>query len=363
MRVFVLGGGAAGLSAAVSAARKGAKVAIFEREGRVGGKILATGGGRCNLSNTDISVAHYHGSGSYYFRRIYEEFDAREFFASLGVLTRVEDGRIYPATNMASTVLDALRYECEMLNVRVKSQPPEGRYDSLIVATGGMAGGGGVPYAFLQSVGHTVIEPTQALVPLRVALNHPKGVRVRARVSMGGRSEIGEVQFGDGYISGIPVMNMSRAAVGQTMSLDFFPEIPKEELCTLIEQAKKRHEHADRLLTGLMNPQLGYMLLRMSGVRKMTTYTEDVDAHALADVMKDCAFKVLDKAPWSAAQVTAGGVNSVEFDAVTLRSLRRKRLFAAGEALDIDGDCGGYNLHWAWASGVRAGEAAAGCWK
>ena len=397
--VVIIGGGASGLMAAITAAQeKENRVVLLERQQRLGRKLLATGNGRCNLTNTTATLENYHGETPEFAAPALARFtpsDTLAFFRSLGLLTVEEyGGRVYPLSNSANSVLDVLRFAVERAGVEVRTACPalavhhKGRgfeivceserlrADALIVACGGMAGAklGGVKdgYTLLASLGHSRTKLFGALVPLLTAPEYPralKGVRADAAVTLrrGGHvlaQSAGEVQFTETGLSGPAIFDVSRAAAlcapGAEIALNFFRGEERGELLALLRARREQlpELEAGELLTGLLHNRLGRMCVKyasLSGAAPLASLT-DADLARVLDAC--CAFtlEVRGAAGFDAAQVTVGGVSTAEFDPETLQSRLVPGLFACGEVLDIDGDCGGYNLQWAWASGALAGR-------
>ena len=402
-RVAVIGGGASGLSAAIAAARAGAAVQILERLPRVGKKLLLTGNGRCNLSHTPLEFSHYHGTLPQA-AQILAQFDAAEFFRSLGLMTRTDaEGRQYPYSMTAASVLDALRLTAGQSGVQtscgctvrqllpdesgwcIRCETAEGiteyRADAVIAAAGGSAapacGTDGSLLSLFAGLGHRIVKPLPALCPVPVqspVLRALKGLRVRAAVSAvrnGSvlKSETGEVQFTEQALSGICVFNLSRLAAvhgrSLTLSLNLLPEYSTEAVRTLLRSlyAQRSSLPAADLLTGLLPKRIGEVLLRQCGIspalRTSDAFAADsAAAESLAAVCQDWRFPVSGTASFAQAQVTAGGISGQSVTR-TLASKSQKSLWFCGELLDIDGDCGGYNLAWAWSSGQTAGRNAA----
>ena len=395
MNVIVIGGGASGMVAAITAADRGHAVTMLERQARVGRKLLSTGNGRCNLSNTHAAQGHYHGDSalvSDVLRRFGVE-DTLAWFGQLGLLTVTEDsGRLYPFSNMASSVVDVLRFALDSRGVTVIAGSPvtgirvkgstftvtteEGVYtaDAVILAAGGAAGAkvGGVMdgYRLAKALGHHRTALSPAIVQLRTDPTYPrslKGVKAEAAVSVCRGNETlaqrtGEVLFTEYGVSGPAVFDVSRAAAtageGLTCVLDLLPEWDEER--TVRELSRRRellagHE-ARELFTGLLHPRLGQVVVKASGftAQPLEGLTDD-DLLRIAGVAKGFALPILGVCGFDQAQVTAGGLRTDEFDPKTLESRIVPGLYACGEVLDVDGDCGGYNLQWAWSSGRLAG--------
>ena len=396
MNVCVIGGGAAGMLAALTAAENGHRVLLLERQSRVGRKLLATGNGRCNLSNYHVSPAHYHG-GAGFCDFALSQFDVGEtlqYFASLGLLTVSEDsGRIYPMSNMAGSVLDVLRYALERPEIDLQTgqavtavrKMPEGfsvktetdtfSAQRLILAAGGAAGskvGGGMDgYRLAKSLGHHRTALYPSLVQLKTDPTYPralKGVKAQCGISICRGSQVlarnsGEVLFTEYGVSGPAIFDLSRSvsAGGSDLTclLNFFPDWEEAEVLHWLSQrqaAMAAHE-ASTLLTGSCHTRLGQMICKSAGFtnQRAAGLTRD-DLRRIARQATHFALPITGTCGFDQAQVTAGGLDTSEFDPRTLQSRLVPGLYACGELLDIDGDCGGYNLQWAWSSGRLAGK-------
>ena len=396
MNVCVIGGGAAGMLAALTAAENGHRVLLLERQSRVGRKLLATGNGRCNLSNYHVSPAHYHG-GAGFCDFALSQFDVSEtlqYFASLGLLTVSEaSGRIYPMSNMAGSVLDVLRYALERPEIDLQTgqtvtavrKIPEGlsvktETDTfsarrLILAAGGAAGskvGGGMDgYRLAKSLGHHRTALYPSLVQLKTDPTYPralKGVKAQCGISICRGSQVlarnsGEVLFTEYGVSGPAIFDLSRSvsAGGSDLTclLNFFPDWEEAEVLHWLSQrqaAMAAHE-ASTLLTGSCHTRLGQMICKSAGFtnQRAAGLTRD-DLRRIARQATHFALPITGTCGFDQAQVTAGGLDTSEFDPRTLQSRLVPGLYACGELLDIDGDCGGYNLQWAWSSGRLAGK-------
>ncbi len=392
--IVIVGGGAAGLAAAVSARRenKNASIAVVERNDRVAKKIHATGNGRCNFTNTDIDEKYFFGEKEFIKSVIsyFSSEDAIEFFKSLGIMHRVEDGRVYPISNQASAIADSLRlYLCENhvdfvteTFVSDISKSKDGfsvgniHAKKVIVATGGKAspntGSDGSGFKLLKKFGHSVSEIKPALVSLKTenSITKPlKGVKVFARVSLLENTKIvasdtGEVLFTEYGMSGIPVMQISRfAKAGMTLRVDMLPNLSeKEAINAIYERIRLLPEReGGELFAGMVNKKLAVPMLKFASVPKMSVKAKNfTDKNILkcGEFLKRLDLKVLGDNGFGNAQVSAGGVKLSEFNSQTMESKLEKGLYAAGEILDCDAICGGYNLHWAWATGTLAGKSA-----
>lgn len=396
MNVCVIGGGAAGMLAALTAAENGHRVLLLERQSRVGRKLLATGNGRCNLSNYHVSPAHYHG-GAGFCDFALSQFDVGEtlqYFASLGLLTVSEaSGRIYPMSNMAGSVLDVLRYALERPEIDLQTgqtvtavrKMPEGfsiktETDTfsarcLILAAGGAAGskvGGSMDgYRLAKSLGHHRTALYPSLVQLKTDPTYPralKGVKAQCGISICRGSQVlarnsGEVLFTEYGVSGPAIFDLSRSvsAGGSDLTclLNFFPDWEEAEVLHWLSQrqaAMAAHE-ASTLLTGSCHTRLGQMICKSAGFtnQRAAGLTRD-DLRRIARQATHFALPITGTCGFDQAQVTAGGLRTGEFDPRTMESRLTPGFYACGEVLDVDGDCGGFNLQWAWASGRLAGR-------
>ncbi len=398
MRVLVIGGGAAGMMAALTAAENGHAVTLLERQGRVGRKLMATGNGRCNLTNHHVSPSHYHGETPDFCRHALAAFDVGStllYFAGLGLLTTAEDsGRVYPFSNMAGSVLDVLRFALENSGIDLRTgcvvtaikekgntflvrteSGEEFAADRVILAAGGAAGGkvGGVMdgYQLAKGLGHHRTALYPSLVQIRTDPTYPralKGVKAEAAVTIRRGGEVlaqnrGEVLFTEYGVSGPVIFDISRAAAtggdGLTVTLDLFPDWEPQEALDWLRQ--RRDSAGDReagtLLTGALHSRLGQMVCKAAGfTNQRAADLSDGDLRRIAAQAKGFALPVSGVCGFDQAQVTAGGLRCDEFDPRTMESRLVPGFYACGEVLDIDGDCGGYNLQWAWSSGRLAGQ-------
>ncbi len=403
--IVIVVGGAAGLAAAVFTARRigGEHVLVLEKQPRVGKKLLATGNGTCNLSNIHADVSHYHGTDPTFVKPSLKRFspeDAVAFFRSVGLCTTVrEDGRVYPLCAQASAVLDCLRMELERLGVDVRcettvtalkpdrngvtviTETASIRASSVLMAAGGAAsaslGGSAEVYRLLTDLGHVKTPLFPAIVQIRTdreAVKAVKGIRVDAALtlSLDGReiaASEGEILFADYGVSGPAAMWIGRAAADwerrkkgiMTLSLDVLPTLSGSEVMRDLERrcATDPSRVLENLLTGLLQKRLAQTVLKAAGfVLSQTAGSLSVsDKTTIANTLKNWTLPVTGSAGMNAAQVTAGGLETRGFDAQTMASKLVPHLYAAGEVLDIDGDCGGFNLQWAWSSAFAAATA------
>lgn len=384
-KIAVIGGGASGMAAAIAAAERGAEVVILEKNPRVGKKILSTGNGRCNFTNINACAQNYNSD---FVTKALGEFSPKytiDFFERLGILAKIEaEGRVYPNSGQASAVLDMLRNAVERLNIRIVTEfdvdsvvkdgntfkiiSKNGKYsaDKVIIATGGMAapksGSCGDGYRILKNLGHSVTELIPSLAPLKTDRGI-QGVRQRGKVTLeNGETRIGEIQFNRSSLSGIPVFGLSgRAKIGESVFVDLLPDYT---LVQTVEILKKRPSQTmESYLVGILNKALGQMLLKECNIGTLSRRSEtlkDEEILKIAEKIKNWRFKIIGFSEWDNAQVTAGGISLNEVNPRTMESKIVPGLYITGELLDIDGDCGGYNLQWAWSSGFAAGGDAAG---
>lgn len=401
--ILIVGAGASGMTAAIFAARAGAGVTLLEHKERPGKKLLSTGNGRCNLTNMDQREEYYRCSQDGFPTAALGRFcldDTLEFFRRLGVLTKERNGYVYPNSDQASSVLEALLQELDRLGVQTVCQCPvtgaakegdtflvstgrgEFRGDGLILAAGSKAapvtGSDGSGYKLAAGFGHRLITPLPALVQLRCEEKHYKrlaGVRTQARVSLlaDGKflaADQGALQLTDYGISGIPVFQVSRyASVALhrrqhvTARIHFLPHMNRRQVEKLMEERRQNLEDRTSIqwMNGLLNSKLSAVLLRLAGIQEKQPVKSVSDSqwNRLKSVITDYETKIVAVNPFENAQVCCGGVDTRQVKKETLESRLVEGLYFCGEILDVDGICGGYNLQWAWSSGAAAGSGAA----
>ncbi len=400
-KVLVIGGGASGLIAAISAARMGADVTLIEKLDKLGKKILATGNGRCNFTNVQSDYSFYRGGDDTFVSDVLKKFNndnTISFFEELGIFHKVEsEGRVYPYSEEAVAIQNVLIMEINRLDIEivldnyVKRIEKKGQRffvytqkgeiykpDKVIIAAGGKAaphfGCQGDGYDFAEKLGHSLIEPKPGLVKLITKENMKdlKGVRSKGAVEVINNKkslcrEIGEIQFTQDGLSGICVFNIS-TYVHQvlekkkecTVKIDLFPEYSLEDLKIILQMRKSYsgNKTIEEFLVGLVkNKLISYLLnnIAISSTKKTCDQLTRNELDRLLYLMKNWEFTVTDTYKWKDAQVTTGGINLNEVDSQTMESKVVSGLYFAGEILDVDGICGGYNLQWAWSTGNIAG--------
>jgi predicted Rossmann fold flavoprotein len=403
--ISIIGGGASGLIAALSALQKGAKVTIFEKNDRIGKKLLITGNGHCNLTNQDIEVYHFHGKTPAFAATVIKSFNLDEtlaFFQKLGLEFYCdESGRIFPASLQASSVLDVIRFELERLGCiiqcgkAISSIEKKGVFniktadnetfqsDSVVLATGGKAapqtGSDGSGYKIAEAFGHTVLPVNPGLTQLKLTGNLYRvmeGIKWESRVSIYSDNELiesvpGDIIFTNYGISGLAILKISRSAVLELLKsktveieLDLLPDLDIEKTVQIIKKRVQYHPemNLEHFFTGWINKRYGQAILKLLGYSlSMPTGNLSLsDINKIAAILHAFRFGVSGHTGWQNAQITAGGINADEIDPNTLESKIVKNLYFAGELIDIDGDSGGYNLQWAWSSGYTAGASASG---
>jgi len=395
--VAIIGAGASGLVAAIAAARKGAKVHVYEKNKKIGKKILATGNGRCNVTNEHVKYSNFHGLNPSFVKPALSRFSTstcKDFLRELGVeLVEGQKGRLYPRSLQSSSIVELLVYECERLGVKfflehkVEKITKQGdnfslhvegkslHVKSVLVATGGLAmpslGSCESGYEFAKSFGHTItpIHPSLVQLICKEDLKSISGVKVEGLIDVyeDGQNKAqasGDILFTNYGISGSAVLDISRVVshgllFGRSLhvKVDLFPDYSKEQLKNLLKKRLK-HAHTKSValwLDGFINSKLAKFVENSLHV-KSANRLNNKELTKLVYSLKHMSLHVEDTKGFKTAEVTAGGVSTDEIDSQTMESKLQSGLYFSGEVVDIDGDCGGYNLHWAWASGMSAGN-------
>lgn len=396
--VIIIGGGASGLMCAITAKQKNKNisVAIIEKNDRIGKKLLSTGNGRCNLTNKHITPDNYCGSFKKQLKNILNKYDTDyllEVFNKLGLYTFCDnDGRYYPNSKQASSVLDVLRFACERLGVEIyckeniknikknnnnftiKTENSEYVSKKLVIANGSKAapklGGNSSCADYLKNLGHIFVPFSPALCPVKVKsdiLKSLKGIRANAKTTLFDKngniikSEKGEIQFTDLALSGICIFNLSLyTKKDYKISIDLLPNKTFNEVVDIIynNQTLFGDYEIENIFTGIFQKRITQAILKMSNLKdfsKLCKKLSNNEIKAIAKNVKNMCFNVIENSPFEQAQVALGGVKGSEIDENTMKSKLVKNLYICGEAIDICGDCGGYNLHFAFTSGIIAG--------
>ena len=415
--IAIIGAGASGLMAGISAAieakrkNKCKKIVVVDHLDRVGKKILVTGNGKCNLSNKNISINNYHSNQPETVKNILNKFPYSytiNLFKSIGLETKEDSlGRVYPRSEQASAVLDLLRLKFKSLsgqeitsfkiteikklnsNFIITSNNKNITAKKIIIATGGLTtptqGCNGTGYSYLKSFGHNITPTFPSLTQIKVSekiVKSLKGMRTFCKIYITAdnnliKEEIGELQFTENGLSGICAFQLSRIVSEFSLLktiygnkynkikifIDLIPELSNKETLNLIKLRIKSNEYMilENFLTGIINNRVGQALLKSCGFsfNKKVTDLSEKEILIIANKLKLWEFTPIGTMPFKNAQVTAGGADLSEFNKDTLESKLINGLYACGEILDVDGDCGGFNLQWAWSSGFTAGLNAA----
>ena len=400
--IAVIGGGASGLMAAITAKKSGKEVVILERKDRILKKVLITGNGRCNITNVNANISNYFGKNISSVENILNRFtpqDTMDFFNGLGIVCNEENrGKVYPLSGQASSVVDALRFEAEKLGIKIETEFYVRKIEKdgfkfkiysedrkkieagrVILAAGGQSyselGSNGSGFELAKELGHSVTKLSPSIVQLKTEKNQVKGLQgIKTDVAVtayGDNKKIctydGELLFTDYGISGNVVFNISFVMPlykNVEFEIDFMEKFDYNELYEMLKERKKIMSHLtmENYFNGMINKKLGQFLSKVSGIEKLSKPVKDLndsEIRKLCTVLKKYRIKILDTTGFKNAQVTAGGVSLNEVNTETLESKIVKGLYFSGEVLDIYGECGGFNLQWAWASGYIAGKNAA----
>lgn len=395
--IAIIGGGAAGMVAALAASGPGARVELYEAQPRLGKKLLATGNGRCNFSHKGFSKANYHGGHVGFVSpafAVHDEADTLAFFEGLGLAVMTDErDRYYPQSLQAQAVLDLLRLALDEAGINVHTDTriakilptPAGfdlgrgrRADAVVVATGGEAapalGGTRDGYELLTALGHSLVPTAPGIVQLVCDLGPLKACKGLKRVCgltilADGKpvaTDHGEILITSYGLSGPPVLQCAGAAVCALNGdakvqacISFFPGLGETALLDQLTSRRDAHPNRDAaaFFVGMLPRLLAQSVLKRTGVA-IHGALDDASLKKIARTLCQWSLPVKGPRPFSDAQVTLGGIDTADFDSDTLGSWLVPGLFAAGEVFDIDGDCGGYNLQWAWSSGRLAGRSA-----
>lgn len=398
--IAIIGGGAAGLVAAIFAAREKNNVTIFEKRNICGKKILVTGNGRCNYWNKDDSISHYNTTDMDTLKKIYTEEnkkDALELFNKLGIVPYIKNGYYYPYSKEATTIKNALLEEAKRLNIEIRTdfkvesitkkngvflingEEESIEKDKVILATGSFAyyndPESSIGYSIAKSFGHNIIKLLPALVQLKGNENFFKdwkGIRSDVKVALYDgeeqmKEEEGEILLTDYGVSGICIFNLSSIAARildkkefVNIRINFVPWLQEESLVSWLDERIEEiaNMKIDGFLEGFLNSKLVSVILNISKISK-DKYWKDLtnnEKELLANNIQNFNLKITGTKSFREAQVSSGGVDLNEINPLTMESKKEKGLHLAGEILDVDGDCGGYNLSFAFISGMLAGK-------
>ncbi|MDU7254200.1 MAG: NAD(P)/FAD-dependent oxidoreductase [Clostridium sp.] len=400
--IIILGGGASGIVASIISKDMGSDVAILESNDRIGKKILTTGNGRCNITNENISNCKYYSNNNNFYKFILSQFtleDTKNFFNSLGLpLITLNEGKIYPMSLQASSVLDILRLAIEdrqipiYFNNKVKNIKKSNKEfvitteneifqcKKLILASGGMSapntGSDGSGFKLAKNLGHNIIHPVPGLVQLKLDFPYLKslsGIKFDGNVKLALdnkilREEFGEILFTDYGISGPPILQLSSLASKLLynnkkvyLQIDILPNMSKEELINLLENhwGTFYYRTIHDSFIGIINKKLIPTLLKYCGIKNIHMPCQDIswqEKEKIFNTLKNWTFIITGTNSFKNSQVTCGGVDTSQVSNKSLESLKVKNLYFCGEILDVNGDCGGFNLQWAWSSGYIAGK-------
>ena len=401
--VIVIGAGASGLVTAIVSARQGKKVLILEKNNKVGKKLLATGNGKCNITNQRPTLEHFHSSNPDFIKEVFEGYSyqsVKQFFRSIGLeLIEAKEGKVFPMSLQASCVVELLVAECEQLGVEIHCEAKveqirrvggiyEVKYnekveqtEALVIATGHLSapqlGGVDAGVSFAKTLGHSTIKPFPSLVQLTSPmkrLERMAGVKVESRVTLKtGRGRViqrqGDVLFTSYGISGLAILDISRFVMVELfkkktimLTIDLVPKMSQEQLFALMRKSlvKKSNKALTIWLQGFINKKLILPILESLELQNQTVgylYLNREKLDSIVYKIKNFEFEVNGSRGYRGAEVATGGVDTKEVNPKTMESKRHKGLYFTGEVLDVDGDRGGFNLHFAWVCGLRAGEA------
>lgn len=401
-KTIIVGGGASGMMAAISAARQGSRVTVLEQKHCIGKKLLVTGNGRCNFTNRVQREGCYRSCTTGFPKVVLNQFTAEDtisFFTELGMQVKEKNGYYYPYSGQAETVLLILKKEMERLRVQIETEAKVDRIEKkdgsffcflmdgrsfcgnqLILSAGSMAspktGSDGSGYRLAEELGHHLVRPLPALCPIEGMDGYQKqivkgmaGVRTEAMLRLFVENKViyeerGELQLTEYGLSGIPVFQFSRYAVrayeekkNVCVLIDFLPDIERERCRILIRRQMKHYQKtAKEAVEGLLNRKIAEAVMACAGIGAMERKLTEQQENALLSCLKEFAVIMTGYRGFEQAQVCSGGIAAEEVEERTLESKFVKGLYFAGEILDVDGACGGYNLQWAWASGYVAGQ-------
>ncbi|HIP61851.1 MAG TPA: NAD(P)/FAD-dependent oxidoreductase [Sulfurovum sp.] len=395
--MIIIGAGASGLCAAITCARAGQSVVLLEQNNKIGKKILVSGNGKCNIGNKYISKNHFHGQNPEFIEEVLEGYDfavVEKFFTSIGLeLVESKEGQMFPMSLQTSSVLELLEYEAQRLEVQIicdcaansinkendtfTVETSEGKKTckKLVLASGSPAapklGGSNSGYIFATKMGHSLIPRCPSLVQLCSEESWVKscaGVKVAGIAKLYANGEYitekkGDLLFTNYGISGLAILDLSREVSTRLasfdyceLSLDLMPELSKEKLTNLL---LKRVQGGSRKplglwLQGVINKKLIAIIVEQSKSKvKVESELNRKEINKLVHAIKNLKLSINDTKGFAGAEVATGGIDTTEVNAHTMESKLVPNLFFVGEILDVDGDRGGFNFHFAWVTGMR----------
>ena len=391
MKISIIGAGAAGYAAAIAAAEEGCEVTLIERNDRALKKLLSTGNGRCNLSNLSTTEQNYHGDLPFV-KSALQKFGVKDtvmFFQKIGVPIKKEGNKLFPYSLQAASVSDMLRLYAEVKGVRLKTATEVKKIkatngfvlvcdqgniecDKVIVAVGGKAAAqlsGGGAYQLLTALGHTQSQLRPALVPVKTeGTKALAGTKTDALIRMFHKGkciaeEKGELLFTEYGLSGPPILQLTASMPkesGCDFLVDLLPEFDAKHLLAILEARRTLSVPIEKYFTGFLKKTIGQAVIKDAGLKSFApaaSLSRD-DLLRIVSCIKERKYTITGTLGWQQAQVTAGGIDCREFDE-HMQSRKIHGLYAVGEVLNVHGDCGGFNLQWAWTSGIIAGKHAA----
>jgi len=398
--MIIIGAGAAGLVSAIVSARAGQAVVLLEQNKKIGKKILVSGNGKCNIDNKYISPSRFHGQNPAFIKEVLEGYDfevVEKFFTSLGLeLAEGKEGKMFPMSLQSSAVVEFLEYEAKRVGVQiicdcavtdiskeantftVETSQGTKTCTQLVLASGSPAaphlGGSNSGYDFATKMGHSLTPRHPSLVQLCSEETWVKGcagVKVAGTAKLYANGEHitekkGDLLFTNYGISGLAILDLSREVSTRLanfdyceLSLDLMPQMSKEKLTALLRaRVKENSEKPLNLwLQGVLNKKLIAIILEQSKCEVRTEGTLNTkEINKLVHAIKNLKLSISDTKGFKGAEVSTGGINTREVNPQTMESKLVRNLFFVGEILDVDGDRGGFNFHFAWVCGLRAGE-------
>ena len=383
-KIAIIGAGASGILTSIILASKNYDVTVYEQNSKVGKKLLTTGNGRCNITNQNISLDNFHSDNIDFVKNTLNKFNynqCKTFFNNIGIeFICQQKNRVYPMSLQASSVVDSLEYEAKRYGVKfilntsikdIKYQNQnyiinENSYSKVIIATGSLAmpklGGNDSGYKFAQLFGHNIIEPFASLVQLQSCnknLEMISGVKIEGIVN----DHFGDILFTKYGISGSAILDISRDISNKLqyqksvkVSIDTMPNFSRNKLVDMLNKRATKYNDREIViwLDGFINKKLAKYIILNSNINNNIKYVKFLgkkDILKIVHTIKNLEFEITNTKGFETCEVCAGGIDTMQINPKTMESKLQKNLYFIGEVLDVDGDCGGYNLHWAWTSG------------